>query len=93
MWGRPDLIDRDEDNTRHIEAADLTPGELESVLDDPDGDAEPSEGSPDGTDRWIVFGTTDSGKHIAVVFEILCDDPFFVHPITAYEVPEYGDAD
>jgi uncharacterized DUF497 family protein len=70
VWQKPDDIDWDEDNTRHVEAAELTPEEVESVLDDPDGDVEPSEGAPDGTVRWIVFGTTDTGKHIAVVFEI-----------------------
>ena len=40
--------------------------------------------------RWIVFGWTSTGKHIAVVFEILCDDPYYVKPFTAYEAPEYG---
>lgn len=93
MWNTPEYIDWDEDNTRHIEAADLTPEEVESVLDSPDDDPIESKGAPDGTGRWIVFGTTETGKHIAVVFEVLCDDPFYVHPITAYEVPEYGDAD
>jgi hypothetical protein len=71
----------------------LTPEEVESVLDDPEGEVEPSEGAPDGTVRWIIFGTTDTGKHIAVVFEVMCDDPFHVHPVTADETPEYGDAD
>jgi uncharacterized DUF497 family protein len=92
MWQKPDYIDWDEVNTWHIEAAELTPEEVEGVLDDPDGDVEPSEGSPDGTVRWMVFGTTSTGKHIGVVFEIMCDDPFYIHPVTAYETPEYGDA-
>jgi uncharacterized DUF497 family protein len=93
MWSRPDYIDWDEINTHHIEASDLTPEEVETVLDNPDGDAEPDRGSPPGAEFWIVFGFTDTGKHIAVVFEIQCDDPFHVRPITAYEAPEYGDAD
>jgi hypothetical protein len=93
---RPDYVDWDEPddphgNTRHIAAADLTPQEVEGVLDDPDGDAAPSEGAPEDTERWIVFGRTSTGKHIAVVFEILCDDPYYVRPITAYETPEYGE--
>lgn len=90
MSRKPEYIDWDEANTSHIEAADLTPEEVESVLDAPDGAVLPSEGAPDGVERWIVFGTTDTGKHVAVVFEILCDDPFYIRPITAFEVPEQG---
>jgi uncharacterized DUF497 family protein len=97
---RPEGIDWDDDddpdgNAQHIEAADLTREEVEveEVLDDPDSAAVPSEGAPDGEERWIVFGWTSTGRHIAVVFEILCDDPYYVKPVTAYDVPEYGDAD
>jgi uncharacterized DUF497 family protein len=93
---RPDYVDWDppddaDGNIWHITAAYLTPEEVESVLDDPDAAAVPSAGSPDGMERWIVFGWTSTGKHIAVVYEILCDDPFYVKPITAYETPEYGE--
>jgi len=62
-------------------------------LDDPDGPAVPSEGAAEGTERWIVFGWTSTGKHIAVVFAILCDDPYYVKPITADEAPEYGEGE
>ena len=41
MRQKPDYIDWDDDNIRHVEAAELTPEEVESVLDDPDGDVEP----------------------------------------------------
>ncbi len=93
---RPDYVDWDppddpDGNVWHIEAADLTPGEVEEILDDANAPPEPSEGAPDGSERWIVFGSTSSGRHIAVVFEILCDDPFYVRPVTAYDVPEYGE--
>ncbi len=71
----------------------LTREEVEDVLDDPDGTAVPSEGAAEGTERWIVFGWPTTGKHIAVVFEILCDDPYYIRPITAYETPEYGEGD
>jgi uncharacterized DUF497 family protein len=95
---RPDYVDWDEPddpqgNAWHIKAADLSPPEVEDVLDDPDAAAVPSEGAAEGTERWIVFGWTLTGKHIAVVFEILCDDPYYVRPITAYETPEYGEGE
>ncbi len=95
---RPDHVDWDEPddsqgNVWQIAAADLSRQEVEDVLDNPDADAVPSEGAAEGTERWIVFGPTSTGKHIAVVFEILCDDPYSVRPITAYETPEYGEGD
>jgi hypothetical protein len=95
---RPEYVDWDEPddpqgNTWHIGGAELTQKEVEDVLDDPDGDAVPSEGAPEDAERWIVFGWTSTGKHIAVVFEILGDDPYYVRPITAYETPEYGEGD
>jgi uncharacterized DUF497 family protein len=93
MWSKPDYVDWDARNVQHIEAAEVTQEEVESVLDEPDGEAVPSDGAPDGEERWIIFGMTTTGKHIAVVFEILCEDPFYVRPVTAYETPEYGDAD
>ena len=95
---RPDYVDWVEPddphgNLWHIAAADLTRQEVEDVLDDPDDDVVPSEGAANGTERWIVFGRTSAGKHIAVVFEVLCDDPYYVKPVTAYETPEYGEGD
>lgn len=39
----------------------------------------------------IVFGWTSTGRHIAVVFENVSDDPRMVYPITAYDVPEQGE--
>ena len=85
MYRKPEYIDWDEANTSHIEAADLTPEEVESVLDAPDGKPIPSRKARGGGDRWRVQGTTGTGKHIVVVFEVLCHDPFFIRPVTAYE--------
>jgi hypothetical protein len=64
---RPDYVDWDEPddpqgNVWHIMAADLTPREVEDVLDDPDGAAVPSDGAAEGTERWIVFGWTSTGS-------------------------------
>jgi uncharacterized DUF497 family protein len=93
---RPDYVDWDEEddpdgNLWHIAAAELSRQEVEQVLDDPDADAVPSAGAAEGMERWIVFGWASTGKHIDVVFEILCDDPYYVRPVTAYEAPEYGE--
>jgi hypothetical protein len=37
----------------------------------------------------IAFGATETGRYIAVVFEVLnVSEPLIIRPITAYEVPE-----
>jgi hypothetical protein len=35
-----------------------------------------------------VFGYTSAGRYIAVVFEVIDDEPITIYPVTAYEVPE-----
>jgi len=35
--------------------------------------------------RPITFGETATGKYIAVVFDIVDEDPLSVYPVTAYE--------
>jgi hypothetical protein len=41
------------------------------------------------TGRPVVFGSTNTGRYIVVVYEVLsADDPLIVRPITAYDVPE-----
>jgi len=80
-------------NVQHIAEHELTTAEVQDVLDSPDAPAVPSDGAPDGTERWIVFGWTATGRHIAVVFEICCDDPFIARPVTAYDAPEYGEGE
>ena len=50
---RPDYVDWDEPddpqgNVWHVAAADLSPAEVEEVLDEPDGQAVPSEGAAEG---------------------------------------------
>jgi uncharacterized DUF497 family protein len=72
-------------NTVHVAEHGLTPGEVESVLRDPNAshDVSGSSGRP------IAFGSTDTGRFIAVVYEVLNpDDPLIIRPITAYEVPD-----
>jgi len=87
---RDALIDWDEpddqgSNTAHIAEHDLTPEEVESALFDENTtfDVSDSSGLP------IAFGSTATGRFIAIVFEILNpDDPLIIRPITAYDVPE-----
>ncbi len=63
----------------------LRPEEVESVLwgENTTFDVSDSSGRP------VAFGSTDTGRFIVVVFEILnLADPLIIRPITAYEVPE-----
>ena len=75
-------------NVRHIEAAELTPAEVDEVLYAHEGgpdDFSESSGLP------MVFGTTSTGKRIVVVYDDQSDDDLVViYPVTAYTVPEYG---
>ncbi len=81
------IVDRDDDedatgNGQHIAENGLTKQEVESVLLRPGTQVEFSRSSM----RPIIFGETDTGRFIAVVYEELCDDPEIIRPITAYEV-------
>jgi uncharacterized DUF497 family protein len=81
-WDEPD---DDGSNTAHIAERGLTPEEVESALFDENTTFDLS----DSSGRPIAFGTTDTGRFIAVVFEVLnTTDPLVIRPITAYEVPE-----
>ena len=90
---RDALLDWDEQddiggNAAHVAEHGLTPQEIESALldDRTTFDVSHSSGLP------IAFGFTDSGRFIAVVFDVLNpSDPLIIRPITAYEVPEPKD--
>jgi uncharacterized DUF497 family protein len=81
-WDEPD----DENgNTAHIAEHGLTSDEVESALLD---DAATFDVS-DSSSRPIAFGTTHTGRFIAVVFEVQnVADPLIIRPITAHDVPE-----
>jgi uncharacterized DUF497 family protein len=81
-WDDPD----DEgSNTAHVGDHGLTPEEVESALFDEDTTFDVS----DSSGRPIAFGSTSSGRFIAVVFEVLnAADPLVIRPITAYDVPK-----
>jgi uncharacterized DUF497 family protein len=84
------LIDWDEpgdeaSNTAHIAEHGLTTEEVESALFDENTtfDVSDSSGLP------MAFGTTNTGRFIAIVFDVLnVADPLIIRPITAYDVPE-----
>jgi uncharacterized DUF497 family protein len=84
------LIDWDElgdegSNRAHIAKHGLTPEEVEFALYDENTTFDLSHSSG----RPIAFGSTGTGRFIAVVFEVLnVADPLIIRPITAYEVPE-----
>lgn len=86
---QPDFIDRDDEddptgNLQHIAEHGITPDEVQEILEAPDA----SDGTGRSTGRPIRYGSTSTGRFLIVVFEILCDVPLVVRPITAYEPDE-----
>ena len=74
------MDDDPEGNVRHCAEHDVTPEEVEEILQSAsDADISRSSGRP------VVFGDTSTGKHLIVVYEQIDADT--VYPITAYEVP------
>jgi len=81
-WDDPD---DDDGNTAHIAEHGLTPEEVDTALFDGNTTFDVSA----STGRPIAFGITNTGRFIAVVFDILnLADPLIIRPITAYDVPE-----
>ncbi|MBU4271142.1 MAG: hypothetical protein KKE86_16195 [Planctomycetes bacterium] len=75
-----DLNDDPDGNVRHCAEHGVTMGEVEQVLQRAsDADLSRSSGRP------VVFGDTNTGRHLMVVYETIEADT--VYPITAYEVP------
>lgn len=74
-----DLDDDPRGNVQHIAEHDVSKEEVEEVLDHPDG-IERSRSSG----LFIAFGSTATGRFIAVVYEQIDDES--VYPVTAYEV-------
>ena len=75
-----------EGNVRHIAEHDLTADEVEDVLLDPGNPVEISRLSG----RPITFGWTSTGRHIAVIWEVVNDDPKLVMVRTSYECEPRG---
>jgi hypothetical protein len=79
-----DLEDELEGNLQHILEHDITQAEVDEVLQNPRNETGVSKSSG----RQVTFGWTSTGRHIAVIWELVEDNPRSVYPVTAYEVPE-----
>jgi hypothetical protein len=77
-----DPDDDPDGNVQHIAENDLTTDEVEDVLLNPESSTEISRTSG----RPIPFGGTFTDRHIAVIWETVCDDPKMIRVRTAYEV-------
>ena len=68
-------------NVEHVRDHDVTLEEVEFVLEHPDSiDESDSSGQP------CIFGYTEYGRYILVVYERLAND--LIYPVTAFDVPE-----
>ena len=75
-----DLDDDPDGNVQHCAEHGIRKEEVEEVLQHAsDADVSRSSGRP------VVFGDTNAGRHLMVVYETVDRDT--VYPITAYEVP------
>ena len=75
-----DLDDDPDGNVQHCSSHGVTKEEVEEVLQNAtDADVSRSSGRP------VVFGDTDAGRHLMVVYDEIDEDS--IYPITAYEVP------
>jgi uncharacterized DUF497 family protein len=76
-----DLDDDPEGNVQHCDEHGVSKEEVEEVFQSAtDEDVSRSSGRP------VIFGDTDAGRHLIVIFEEIDDDT--VYPITAYDVPK-----
>ena len=39
----------------------------------------------------MTFGWTSAGRYLAVVWELVDEDPLTIYPVTAYPAPEPGE--
>jgi uncharacterized DUF497 family protein len=80
LW---DLEDDNEGNVQHLREHGVTIEEAEEVLLDPGSSRAVSRSSGLPT----AFGWTSTGRHLAVVYELVDEDPLTLRPVTAYDVP------
>ena len=78
-----DLDDEPTGNVRHIAEHGISREEAEEVIKANHAKSifSKTSGNP------ITFGWTSTGRHIAVVWEHVLDDPLTIYPLTAYETP------
>jgi hypothetical protein len=75
------LDDDPEGNVQHVAEHDLTKEEVEDVLSNPEGR---STGRSSGLP--LVFGTTSTGRNIAVINDQIDADS--IKPVTAFDVED-----
>ncbi len=81
LW---DLEDDPDGNVQHLVANEVTTEEYVEVFV---GNYEGATISRE-TGRPICFGWTSTGKHIAVVWDVVQqEDPLMIRPVTAFETP------
>lgn len=78
-----DLEDDSDGNVQHLREHDVTIEEAEEVLLNPQSSRAVSHTSGLPT----AFGGTSTGRYLAVVYELVDDDPLTLRPVTAYDVP------
>jgi len=78
-----DLEDDPDGNVQHLREHDVTIEEAEEVL----LDAQSSRAVSRSSGLPTTFGWTSTGRHLAVVYEMVDDDPLTLRPVTAYDVP------
>ncbi len=78
-----DLPGDPDGNVQHLGEHDVTIEEAEEVLLNPESSRAVSRASGLPT----AFGWTSTGRHLAVVYELIDEDPLTLRPVTAYDVP------
>lgn len=81
-----DLEDDPDGNVEHLRQHDVSIEEAEEILLNPHSSRAVSRSSGLPT----AFGWTSTGRHLAVVYELVHDDPLTLRPVTAYDVPPPG---
>jgi len=69
------------ENVDHIAEHGLLPEDVEYVLANYAAEAESR-----SADRPCVFGYTEDGRYVIVIYDQIDDDT--IYPVTAFEVPE-----
>jgi len=77
-----DLEDDPDGNYVHIVVEHaVTQDEVDDVVSNPSNPTAES----DSSGRPITFGWTETGRHLAVIWEHVSDDPYTIKPVTAYD--------
>jgi hypothetical protein len=79
-----DLEDEPDGNFVHIVVEHgVSQDEVDDVMGNPTNPTVESESSG----RPVTFGWTQTGRYLAVVWDLITDDPFTIKPVTAYDTP------